>query len=91
MCGNYKVKSLHIMLLKPSAYVKSYDSQTTCIYFLTEDDNLLKNIILFEIKSVLTLKKKSDGETAYNNFFLKTKIKSYGDEATCFYCKKCLK
>ena len=39
---DYKIKSLHIMLLKTRAYVKSYDSQTKWVYFLTEDDKLLK-------------------------------------------------
>ena len=35
------------MLLKTSAYVKSYDGQTKWIYFLIEDDDLLEkhNII----------------------------------------------
>ena len=33
---------MHIMLPKTSAYVKSYDSKTKWIYFLIEDDNLLK-------------------------------------------------
>ena len=37
-----KVKSLHIMLPKTSAYVKSYDGQTKWMYFLIEDDDLLK-------------------------------------------------
>ena len=27
-CGNQKVKSLHVMLPKTTAYVKSYDGQT---------------------------------------------------------------
>ena len=47
------VKSLNIMLPKTSAYVKSYNEQTKWICFLIEDDNLLKNIILFGIKSIL--------------------------------------
>ena len=45
------------MLPKASAYVKSYDGQTKQIYFLIEDDDLLKNIILFGIKSVVISKK----------------------------------
>ena len=32
------------MLPKTSAYIKSYDGQTKWIYFLTEDDNLLKKV-----------------------------------------------
>ena len=41
---------------KRSAYVKRFDGQTKCMYFLIEDDDLL-NIILFEIKSLLILEK----------------------------------
>ena len=50
---DHKVKPLYIMLPKTSAYVKSYDGQTKWMYFLIEDDELLKNIILFGIKSAL--------------------------------------
>ena len=35
-----KVKLLHIMLPKTSAYVKICDGQTKWIYFLIEDDEL---------------------------------------------------
>ena len=38
----WKVKPLHIILIKPSVYVKSYDEQTELIYFLIEDDDLLE-------------------------------------------------
>ena len=48
-----KVKPLNIMLPKISAYVKSHDGQTKWMYFLIEEDDLLKNVILFGIKSVL--------------------------------------
>ena len=48
-----KVTSLHIILPKTSTYAKSCDGQTKWMYFLIEDDHLLKNIILFGIKSVL--------------------------------------
>ena len=41
---NYKTKSLHIILSKTSAYVKSHDERTKWMYFLIEDDDLLKNI-----------------------------------------------
>ena len=52
---NYnKVKPLHIMLHKISAYVKSYDGQIkSCMYFLIEDDDLLKSLILFGKKSAI--------------------------------------
>ena len=40
--NNYKVKPLHIMLPKTSAYVQSYDGKTKWMYFLIEDDDLLE-------------------------------------------------
>ena len=40
-----------------NTYVKSYDGQTKWIYILINNDKLLKNIMLFGIKSVLVLKK----------------------------------
>ena len=51
--NDHKVKPLHIMLPKTSAYVKSYDGQTKWMFFLIEDEDLLKNIIRFGIKSAL--------------------------------------
>ena len=39
---NHKVKTLHIMLSKTSAYLKSYDWQIKWIYFLIEDGDLLE-------------------------------------------------
>ena len=50
---NHKDKPLYIMLPKTDAYVKSYVGQTKQMYFLIEDDDLLKNIILLGIKSAL--------------------------------------
>ena len=55
------------------------------MYFLTEDDDLLKNIIIFEISN--RMKNKLDCEPIYNKKFLKTKIKYYGDADTDF-CNK---
>ena len=40
--NDYKVKSLHIILPKTSAYVKSYDRQTKWMYFLIKNDDLLE-------------------------------------------------
>ena len=37
-----KVKPLHIMLPKTSAYLKRLDGQTKWLYFLIEDDDLLE-------------------------------------------------
>ena len=54
--GN-KVNPLNVMLPKTSAYVRSYDGQIKLMYFLIEDDDLLKNMILFGIQSVLISEK----------------------------------
>ena len=39
---NYKIKQLHIMLPKTSAYLKSCDRQTKWMYFVIEGDDLLE-------------------------------------------------
>ena len=46
--------------------------------------------MLFEIKLAL-IEKEFDSEPVYNKEFLKTKIKSHGDEVTDFYDKKFLR
>ena len=45
--NDHKVKPLHIMLPKTSAYVKTYDGQTKWMHVLIENDDLLEkyNII----------------------------------------------
>ena len=58
---DYKIKPLDIMP-PTSAFVKSYDGLIKWMYFLIQDDNLLKNIILFGIKSAVILKKEFDSE-----------------------------
>ena len=50
-----------------------------------------KNIILFGIKSASDIKKEFDNEPVYSKEFLKTKIKSHGDDLTDCYDKKVLK
>ena len=52
---NHKVKPLHIMLPK-SPYVKSYDEQTKCMYFLIEDDDLLEKYSTTYEKNLMTMK-----------------------------------
>ena len=85
---DHKVKPLHIMLPKTSAYVKSYDGQTKWMYFLIEDDDLLKKYSTIWDKVRAAIKKEFESEPVYNKNFLKTKVKSYGDEVTDFYDKK---
>ena len=83
-----KVKPLHITIPKTSAFVKSYDGQTKWMYFVIEDDELLEKYNTIWEKVNTGIKKKDDREPVYNKFFLKTKIKSHGDEVTDFYDKK---
>ena len=58
------------------------------MYFVIEDDDLLEehNAILGKVSA--DIKKNFDSELVYNKNYLKTKIKSHGDEVTDFYDKK---
>ena len=85
---SHKVKPLHIMLPKTSVYVKRYDGQTKCMYFLIEDDDLLEKYNTIWDKVSADIKKEFDREPVYNKKFLKTKKKSHGDKVTDFYDKK---
>ena len=76
------------MLPKTSAYVKRYDGQTKWMYLFIEDDDLLKKYDTIWNKVSADIKKEFDSEPIYNKEFLKTKIKSPGDEVTDFYDKK---
>ena len=40
--GDFKVKPLHMILPKASAYVENFDGQTKWMYFSSEDDDLLE-------------------------------------------------
>ena len=53
----YKIKLLHIMLLKRSTSVQSYDGEAKWMNFLIKDASLLKNIQIVGLKSVIVLKK----------------------------------
>ena len=48
--GN-KVKPLNIMLPKTRTYAKHFDLLIKWLHFFIEDDDLLKKIIIFGIKS----------------------------------------
>ena len=54
---NYKIKPFSIILPKSRAYIKRYDCGTKWMYFLIEDEELLKNIMIFGIKSAVLWKK----------------------------------
>ena len=75
------------MLPKTSAYVKSYAGQTKWMYFLIENDDLLEKYNTIWDKVSTDIKREFDREPIYNKKFLKTKIKSYGDEVKDFYDK----
>ena len=83
-----KVKPVNIMLPKTSAYVKSYEGQTEWMYFLIEDDDLLEKYNTIWDKVSAHIKKEFDTEPVYDKNYLKTKIKSHGEEVTDFYDKK---
>ena len=53
-----KVNPLHIMLSKASVYVKNYNGQTKWMYFLIEDDDLLKKYNTIWDKVNAAIKKK---------------------------------
>ena len=57
------------MFPKASTCVKSYDGQTKWIYFLIEDDNLLKKYNTVWHKVGTDIKKEFNSEPVYNNFF----------------------
>ena len=75
MYNDHKVKLLHIMLPKTSAYVKRYDGQTKWMYFWIEDDDLLEkdNTIWNKVKA--DIKKEIDSELIYYKKFLKNQNK----------------
>ena len=77
------------MLPKTSAYVKSYDGQTKSewMYFFVKDDELLEKYNTIWDKVSTDIKKEFDNELAYEKEYLKTKIKSHGDDVTDFYNK----
>ena len=88
MYNDHEVKPLRIMLPKTSAYVKGYDGQTKWMYFLTENDDLLEKYNTIWDKVSAGIKKEFHSKPVYNKKFLKTKIKSHGDEVTDFYYKE---
>ena len=61
------------------------------MYFLIEDDVLLEKYNTIWDKARADMKKELDSEPVHNKEFLKTKIKSYGDEVTDFYDEEIMK
>ena len=58
------------------------------MHFLIEDDKLLKNYNTLCDKVSSGVEKEFDSEPVYKKEFLKTKIKSHGNEVTDFYDKE---
>ena len=56
--------------------------------FLIEDDNLLQKYNTIWDKVSTDIKKEFDSKPVYNKIYLKTTIKSHGNEVTDFYDKK---
>ena len=76
------------MLPKTSAYVKNYSEQTKQKYFSIEDNDLLEEYHTFQDKVSADMEKEFDSDPVYNKNYLKTKIKSHGNEVTDFYDKR---
>ena len=58
------------------------------MYFLIEDDDLLKKYNTIWDKVSDDIKNELDSQPVYNQTFLKTKVKSHSDEVADFYDKK---
>ena len=58
------------------------------MYFSIKNDELLEKYNISWDKVSIDIKKEFDCEPVYNKEFLKTKIKSHGDEGTDIYEKK---
>ena len=61
------------------------------MYILIKDDNLFEEYGTILDKVIVDINKKNqkkiDSDPVYNKFFLKTKIKSHGNEVTDFHDK----
>ena len=91
MYNDHNVKALHIMLPKTSAYVKIYDEQIKWMYFLIKNYDLLEKYDTIQDRvsaDINDIKIEFDRQPVYSKEFLKTKIKSQGDEIADFYDKE---
>ena len=79
------------MLPKTNVNVKTYDGQTEQMYFLIEDLELLQKYSTIWDKVSFDIKKEPNSKSVCNKYFLKTKIKSYGDEGRDFHNNEILK
>ena len=58
------------------------------MYFQIKDNDVSEKYDTIWVKASADIKKEFDSEPVCNKEFLKTEIKSHGDEATNFYNKK---
>ena len=58
------------------------------MYFLIENDDLIEKYNTIWDKFSADIKKEFDSDPGYSKNYLKTKIKSYGDEVTYLYEKE---
>ena len=58
------------------------------MYSLIENDDFLEKYNTIWDKVIADIKKEVDSKLVFNKDFLKTKVKSYGNEGTDFYDKK---
>ena len=71
MYDDYKVKPLHVMLPKTSAYIKCYAGKTKWMYFLINNDDLLEKYNTVWDKVKADVRKEFDSEPVYNKIFWK--------------------
>ena len=82
--NDYKIKPFSIILPKMRACVNRYDRETKWVNFFVEDDDLLKNITIYEIKLAIVLKnnfvaKPFTKKKKERKKIIKPKIKYYVD------------
>ena len=72
-------------------FTANYDGQNKWMYFSIKDDDLSEKYSAIWDKVSTNIKREFDSKPVYNKKFLKTKIKSHGDETTVFSDKKILR
>ena len=72
-------------------FTVNYDGQNKWMYFSIKDDDLSEKYSAIWDKISTNIKREFDSKPVYNKKFLKTKIKSHGDETTVFSDKKILR
>ena len=75
------------MLPKTITYVKTYDDQTKWMYLLIKNEDLREKYTTICDKISADIKREFGSKPVYSENCLKTKILSYGNEATDF-CDK---